>query len=151
MYNANVKEDTAPSRILAVDWGRKRLGIAISDHTCRFARPLTIIKHISRLKDVERILVIAKENNVKEIVVGITYDDENNPTPSGRSILRLVKVIKENGLFPVRVWNEEGSTKKAVKSQVTLDVPRKKRKGHHDAIAAAIILQDFLDSDANKK
>jgi len=147
MYNAVVKEDTALSRILAVDWGRKRIGIAISDPTHRFARPLTVIEHVSRKKDAERILALADENGADEIVVGITYDDENNPTPSGRSVLRLVGVLMENGSLPVRVWNEAGSTKKAVRLQVALNVPRKKRKGHHDAVAAAIILQDILDSD----
>ena len=132
--------------ILAVDWGRKRLGLAVSDLTRTLARPLNVIKHISRREDAEKILEIAQENNVGLIIIGMTYDDTHAPTHNGRSAMRLIEEIKYLGAIPVTAGDEEGSTRAAISSRVEMGSSRRKRKGHLDSIAAAIFLQNFLDS-----
>jgi putative Holliday junction resolvase len=136
--------------ILAVDWGRKRLGLAVSDSTWTLARPLDVIEHISRIEDAEKILEIAQENNVDLIIIGVTYDDNHMPTHNGRSAMRLLEEIKSLGSIPVAAWDEEGSTRAAISSRVEMGSSRKKRKEHLDSIAAAIFLQNFLDSESEK-
>ena len=151
MYNADgMKMNDSGKPVLAVDWGRKRLGLAVSDPTLTLTRPLEVIAHISRGKDAERILKIAQDNNVGMIIVGVSYDDNHMPTYSGRSAMRLLEEIRNSGSIPVVAWNEEGSTRAAISSRVKIGSSRKKRKGHLDSIAAAIFLQNFLDSESEK-
>ena len=151
MYNAcGMKRNDSVRPILAVDWGRKRLGLAVSDSIWTLARPLDVIKHISRREDAEKILEIAQENNVGLIIIGVTYDDNHMPTHNGRSAMRLLEEIRNLGAIPVTTWDEEGSTRAAISSRVEIGSSRKKRKGHLDSIAAAIFLQNFLDSESEK-
>ena len=151
MYNAGwMKIKNSGMLVLAVDWGRKRLGLAISDPTSTLARPLEVIEHISRRKDAEKILKIARENNVDMIIIGVTYNDYHVPTHNGRSALRLLEEIKNLGSIPVIAWDEEGSTRAAISSHIEMGSSRKNRKGHLDSIAAANILQNFLDLELEK-
>ena len=151
MYNADgMKMKDSGKSVLAVDWGRKRLGLAVSDPTWTLARPLEVVTHISRGKDAERILKIAQDNDVSLIIVGVTYGDDRIPTYNGRSAMRLLEEIKDLGSIPVTAWNEEGSTRAAISTRVEIGSSRKKRKGHLDSIAAAIFLQNFLDQEAEK-
>jgi len=151
MYNAGgMKINDSDKTVLAVDWGRKRLGLAVSDPTWMLARPLDVIKHISRREDAEKILEIAQKNNVGLIIIGMTYDDNFTPTHNGRSAMRLLEEIKNLGAIPVATWVEEGSTRAAISSRVKMGSSRKKRKGHLDSIAAAIFLQNYLDSESEK-
>jgi len=151
MYNAGgMKKYDSGKLVLAVDWGRKRLGLAVSDTTWTLARPLDVIEHISRRKDAEKILEIAQGNNVSMIIIGVTYDDYRVPTHNGRSAMRLLEKIKDLGSIPVAAWDEEGSTRAAISSRVDMGNSRKKRKGHLDSMAAAIFLQNFLDSESEK-
>ena len=151
MYNANeMKMNVSGKLVLAVDWGRKRLGLAVSDPTWTLARPLEVMTHISRRENAERILKIAQDNNVSMIIIGVTYNDNHMPTFNGRSAMRLLEEIKNSGSIPVAAWNEEGSTRAAISSRVEIGSSRKKRKGHLDSIAAAIFLQNFLDSESEK-
>ena len=72
-------------RILAVDHGEKRIGLALSDPTATIASPLKVIQHVSRLIDAAQVAEIAMQNEVGLIVVGQSYDEEGNPNPAGRS------------------------------------------------------------------
>ena len=95
MYNAcGMKMSDSDKLVLAVDWGRKRLGLAVSDSTWTLARPLAMINHISRREDAEKILEIAQENNVGLIIIGMTYDDDHAPTHNGRSAMRLIEEVR---------------------------------------------------------
>jgi putative holliday junction resolvase len=150
MYNAiDMEKISSNTPILAIDWGRKRLGLAVSDPTRTLARPLCVFEHISRQKNARNILLKAEENNVGLIIIGINYDEFNVPSFSGRSAMRLLNEIKLHASIPVIPWDETGSTKSAISSRTEVGIKMKKRKGHHDSIAAAFILQSFLDSDEN--
>jgi putative Holliday junction resolvase len=74
-------------RILAVDHGEKRLGIAISDEQGKLARPLTVLRHISRAADVAQVLSLAHAHQVGLIVVGVSLDEAGKPK-CGRSARR---------------------------------------------------------------
>ena len=131
-------------KVLAVDPGEKRIGLAISDPTGTLARPLTVIPHQARAKDVEKISQIAQEEAVGLIVVGWALDSEGEVGYRARKAQRLADVIREKTDIPVRMWDESGTTQAAIQSRIDQGLSRKKRTGHFDDLAASILLQDFL-------
>jgi putative Holliday junction resolvase len=133
-------------RILAVDPGEKRLGIALSDPTGTIANPLTVIKHISRPIDAAAIAQLAQENQAGLIVVGQALDAEGRPNVSGRRAKRLAKAIQTQTDLPVELWDESGSTQAARAARIAIGAPRRKQRGHMDDLAATYILQTYLDA-----
>ena len=132
------------NRILAIDPGEKRIGIAISDLSGTIANPLIVIKHVSRKLDAKKIVGLIEKYDVKNVVMGISLDEQGRATFSGRRALRLGKLIMEKSNIPLEFWDEEGTTRKAVAARISMGVSRKKRQGHLDEVAAAIILQGAL-------
>jgi len=138
-------------RMIGIDPGEKNIGIAISDPTGTLARPLEVLAHTNRQQDAAEIAEIARREQAVRIVVGQATDSEGRPNFSGRKAARLAAAIRDHTDLPVELWDESFSTQKARQSLIDLGVPRKERQGHHDASAAAIILQSYLDNkhDAN--
>lgn len=133
-------------RILAVDPGSKRIGVALSDPTGTIASPLKVVNHISRPIDAATIAALAQEYEAEKIIVGQSLDEEGKPTVQGRSAARLSAAIRSQTDLPVLLWDESHSTQQARQSQLTLGTPKRKRQGHVDDLAAAAILQSFLDT-----
>jgi putative Holliday junction resolvase len=121
-------------RVMAVDPGEARIGLAVSDPLRVIARPLKVIDHTSRQKDAEAILSEAVAHEVGTIVVGLALDMNGEVGPQARRALRLVEILRSLADIPVITWDESGSTQAA---------------GRHDALidarAAAVILQEYLD------
>lgn len=128
------------NRILAVDTGDMRLGIAISDPTGTIARPLEILLHSSRQRDAEKIVELAQQHDVSNIVIGIPYDDDGEIGPQARKALRMVDMLRKICTIPIQTWDESGSTQAARRGR--LDDP------DLDARAAAVILQDYLNAQS---
>jgi len=145
MYNAEIMSVQKPMRVLAVDWGSRRIGVAISDPTGKIARPLGIIDHISRSEDAERIVKISHENTVDSIILGVTYDENNCLTPSGRSANRLADEISKLFGKQVILWDETFTTLDAKRILIEKGASRSTRKGHQDDIAAEMLLQNYLE------
>ena len=135
-------------RILAVDPGEKRLGIAISDPTGTIANPLSVLKHLSRPLDAAAIAQIAVENQAGKIVVGQALDSDNQPTLQSRRAAHLAEAIRQQTNLPVELWDETGSTQAAQAACIAMGVPRRKRRGHLDDLAATYILQTYLDAQS---
>ncbi|HUV15009.1 MAG TPA: Holliday junction resolvase RuvX [Pelolinea sp.] len=137
-----------PSRrkVLAVDWGSKRIGLAVSDSSATIAKPLCVIEHTSRKTDALSIIKKSLEVTAEIILVGVTYNDENLLTPSGRSAKRLAEEISKNSPKEIILWDEGFTTNDAKDLMFRAGKSRKKRQGHVDDIAAAVFLQKFLDS-----
>jgi putative Holliday junction resolvase len=133
-------------RILAVDPGSKRIGVALSDPSGTIASPLKVVNHISRPIDAATIASLAQEYDAEKIIVGQSLDEEGKPTVQGRSAARLSAAIRSQTDLPVLLWDESHSTQQARQSQLTLGTPKRKRQGHVDDLAAAAILQSFLDT-----
>ncbi len=136
-------------RILAVDPGEKRLGLALSDPTGTIASPLTTLKHITRAVDAAAIAQVAAENEAGLILVGQALDDEGRPTPQSRLAERLARAIRGQTSIAVQMWDESGSTQAARAASIAMGVSARKRRrqghGHLDELAAVVILQDYLD------
>ncbi|MBL8063418.1 MAG: Holliday junction resolvase RuvX [Anaerolineales bacterium] len=136
-------------RILAVDHGEKRIGLALSDPTATIASPLKVITHVSRLVDAAQVADLAAQNDVSRIVVGQSYDEDGQPNPAGRRAGRFAEALQGQTDIPVELWDESHSTQIARAARIELGVSRKKRAGHQDEFAAVVILQSYLE--ANRK
>ncbi len=133
-------------RILAVDHGEKRIGLALSDPTATFASPLQVIKHVSRLLDAAQVANLASENEVGLIVVGQSFDEEGNPNLAGRRAVKFAEALKEQTKIPIELFDESFSTQDARATRIEMGVSRKKRSGHMDELAAVMILRSYLES-----
>ena len=131
-------------KILAVDPGEKRIGVAISDPTGTIARPLCVIKHQAREMDAEKIAEIAHAEGVALIIVGQPLDSEGEVGHQARKSQRLAYMLRTKSECTIELWDESGTTQAARQSRIALGVARKKRKGHLDDLAASILLQDYL-------
>ncbi|MEW6287131.1 MAG: Holliday junction resolvase RuvX [Chloroflexota bacterium] len=134
-------------RILAVDHGEKRIGLALSDPSGTLAAPLTVFKHVSRLLDAARVADIAAENEVGLIVVGQSFDEDGNPNLAGRRAAKFAEALREQTSIPVELFDESFSTQEARQTVIEMGVSRKKRGGHHDALAAVMILRSYLEAN----
>ncbi|MFZ2097814.1 MAG: Holliday junction resolvase RuvX [Anaerolineales bacterium] len=133
-------------RILAVDPGEKRIGIAISDPTGTIASPLTVIKHASRTVDAATIADLANQHQAGLIVIGKSLDEDGLPTPQSRRSDRLAEAIHQQCEIQTVTWDESFSTRTARQARLDMGVRRNKRSGHLDELAATVILQSYLDS-----
>ena len=137
-------------RVMAVDPGEKRIGLAISDPTGTIANPLSIIKHVSRAVDAAIIAGLAQENGIDLIVVGQALDVEGAGLRA-RQAQRLAEAIHLQSPLPVNLWDESSSTQTARQVRLEMGVKRRKRNGHLDDLAAVVILQDYLDAHEDKE
>jgi len=132
-------------RILSIDHGEKRIGVALSDPTATIASPLKVIEHISRAIDAAQVADLATQNDVGLIIVGQSFDEDGNPNPAGRRAARFADELKNQTNIPVELWDESFSTQDARAARIQIGGSRKKRAGHHDAFAAVVILQSYLE------
>jgi len=133
-------------RILAVDHGEKRIGLALSDPTATIANPLTVIRHVSRAIDAGQVAALAAEHEAGLIVVGQSFDEDGRPNLAGRRAARFAEALRQQTSLPVELWDESFSTQQARAARLQMGVSRKKRAGHLDEMAAAVILQSYLDA-----
>jgi len=133
-------------RILAVDHGEKRIGLALSDPTATIASPLRVIKHVSRLLDAAQVANLANENDAVLIVIGQSFDEEGNPNLAGRRAAKFAEALKEQTNIPVELFDESFSTQDARATRIEMGVSRKQRSGHMDELAAVMILRSYIES-----
>ena len=135
---------------MGIDPGARRIGIALTDPSGRFPKPFGILTHVSRQEDARRIAELAKEKEVGEIIIGLSTDEDGQPSPSGRRAERLVQEVNKYIDLPILFWNEEHTTNLAQELIMELGVPKKKRQGHQDDMVAALLLQSYLERHGNK-
>ena len=133
-------------RIMAVDHGEKRIGLALSDPSGTIASPFKIIEHVSRLVDSAQVATLAQENDVKRIVIGQSFDEEGRPNLAGRRAAKFAQALQQQTSIPIELWDESFSTQDARAARIELGVPRKRRAGHQDKLAAVVILQSYLEA-----
>ena len=133
-------------RILAIDHGTKRMGIALSDEWGTVATPLEFIpaepfgEFLARLKD------LLKEKQVEQILVGMPRNMDGSYGPAALKVQEFVAVLKETIVIPIRTWDERLTSAQANRFLIEANMRRDKRKQRVDGAAAAILLQSYLDS-----
>jgi len=137
-------------RILAVDPGSRRIGLAISDLTGSIANPLMVLNHVARLLDAAAVADLAKRNEAGLIVVGQSLDADGRPSFEGRRAGRFAEALKTQTDLKVVFWDESFTTQDARAARISMGVSRKHRQGHLDSIAATLLLQSYLDANPQK-
>ena len=130
------------SRILGLDVGEKRIGIAISDPTNTIAQPLTVVERDGG--EIDRISDIVVENDVGEIVIGYPRNMDGSAGAMAEKIDRFAELVSKRIGVPVTFIDERLSTAEAERMMISADLSRKKRKKSIDKVAAAIILEGRL-------
>ena len=135
--------DSRRGRILAIDYGQKRIGLAISDEVGLTATPLHTLERTNRRNDIRRLREIARKHGVRRIVVGHPVHLDGTESEMAAEAARFAgRIEKELGL-PVELADERLSSWEA--GQVLAEAGKKKRVGNAvDHVAAAVILRDYL-------
>ncbi len=140
------------TRLLALDVGERRIGVAMADAAARIAAPLTTIRRSSKAEDFNRIVALARELGAANVIVGHPLNDDDSAGPQARRIERyaggLAEALRAQGMtMPVVLWDEHGSTQRAHEAMIAAGRKAKDRRARIDAAAAAVILQDYLDAE----
>lgn len=131
-------------KILCVDYGTKRIGIAITDETNTFARALTVLKNIDFESTVSKIFNLVVENKVKSIVFGMTKNKDGELTLVSEEAKSVGEKIRALSEIYVIFYEEAMSTREAEDILRSMGKTRKKYKDKIDMFAAEIILQSYL-------
>lgn len=133
-------------RILALDPGEKKIGVALSDPTGLVARPLTTLSHSSREADAARLAALAVEHQAEMILIGLALDASDMRGPPARRAERLADAIRQHTALPVQLYDESYSTHTAQAALLATGKKRRARREQVHAVAAAAILQSYLDA-----
>lgn len=137
-------------KVLGLDYGEKRIGVAICDDLGMTARGIATIARKYWKRDIEQIAGLVSEYDVEKIVVGYPVRLDGTEGIQCEKVNRFIDVLERGVSVPVVKWNEALSTKEAESLLIEADMNRRKRRGVVDKLAAAIILQDYLDHMRNK-
>ncbi|WP_442604394.1 Holliday junction resolvase RuvX [Paenibacillus sp. KN14-4R] len=133
-------------RLMGLDYGDRTIGVALSDLLGFTAQGLEVIRRKSVESDWERLSQIIREYEVQEIVVGLPKNMNATIGPRGELCMAFAKELQEKFQLPVHLWDERLTTVSATRTLLEADVSRKKRKAVVDKMAAALILQGYMDS-----
>jgi putative Holliday junction resolvase len=137
-------------RRLGLDYGDRRIGVAVSDEFGWTAQALEVIGRTNPEADLARIAELVRELGVKEVVVGLPKNMDGTIGRRGEICMAFADRLRERLDVPVVLWDERLSTVSAERTLLEADVSRKKRKQVVDKMAAAIILQHYLESKIGK-
>lgn len=133
-------------RLLGLDVGDRRIGMALSDPLGITAQPFGFLERTSLAHDLDELARICMENEVVEIVAGLPTDQNGNVGPQAEKVLEFTKTLREVANVPVAVWDERFTTIAADRVLREGGVHGRKRKGLRDQVAAQMILQGYMDA-----
>lgn len=139
------------SRILALDIGDQRIGVAVSDALGWTAQPVKTIQRIGKKKDAEAIEQLIRELGVSDLVVGLPKNMNGTVGPQGEKTMEFAEYLHRRTKLPLHYQDERLTTVSAEAILIEGNVRREDRKKYVDTVAATFILQTFLDSGRNKK
>lgn len=137
-------------RILGLDIGSKRIGVALSDELGYTAQGVETVTYSDPESAADRIQEIVESRNVTEIVIGIPYNMNGTEGPQVRNVRDFIERLRKRIHVPIHEWDERLTTFAAERVLLEADVSRAKRKKVVDKLAAVLILQGFLDSQTFK-
>jgi putative Holliday junction resolvase len=135
-------------RILALDHGTKRVGVAVSDEMYIIAQPLEYIAPEPFAAFLSRLKEIISEKEVGQILVGMPRNMDGSYGPAALKVQAFVAVLKNAVTIPIKLWDERLTSTQAQRFLIQGGVRRDQRKEKVDKTAAAILLQSYLDSGA---
>ncbi len=133
-------------RILSLDHGTKRIGVAISDELKMIAQPLEYIPAEPFAAFLERLKQLLQEKEVELVLVGMPRNMDGTYGPAALKVEEFVAVLRTSIAVPLKTWDERLTSAQANRFLIEGKVRREKRKEKVDKTAAAILLQSYLDS-----
>lgn len=137
------------SRILGIDYGTKRVGIAISDAMAMIATPVSVESVSSMDEAIAVVMRIARERGVVKVVVGLPINMDGTLGPMALEAREFSDRLRARCGLPVESTDERLSTSLVERMLVSADVSRGRRKEVRDKLAAQVILQGYLDSHSS--
>ena len=144
------KIDSKHARVIGLDIGEKRIGVALSDPLWIMASALTVIERKTDDAAIKQIIDLACENEVERIVVGLPRSLDGSLGTQAQRVQSFVESLKRQTQLPIDTWDERLSTVAAERMMIEAGTKRDKRKKHRDSLAAAFILQGYLDREGNR-
>jgi putative Holliday junction resolvase len=133
-------------RILALDHGSKRIGVAASDEMKVIATPLEFIPAHPFAAFLVRLKELIQDKEVELVLIGLPRNMDGSYGPAAMKVQEFVAVLKEAIAVPIKTWDERLTSAQANRLLIAADMRRSKRKEKVDQTAAAILLQSYLDS-----
>jgi putative holliday junction resolvase len=133
-------------RLLGLDFGKKRIGVAICDELGMTAQALAVIERKNKKRDLEAIAHYIRSYSVEKIVVGYPLRLDGTPGLQCEEVDRFIRSLESLISTPIVRWDETLTTKDAEEILKTANVRAKKRKAVVDKIAAGMILRRYMDS-----
>jgi len=133
-------------RILGLDFGTKRIGVALSDELMITAQGRETIERRDPKSDLEAIKKFIADNGVTEVVVGLPLNMNGTHSEKTREVIAFVEGLTKSIQVPVKTQDERLTTVQAERALLEGDMSRAKRKGLRDMLAAQFILQAYMDS-----
>ena len=133
-------------RILALDIGDKRIGVAVSDELGLLARPLLTITRASKREDLERVTRLVTGHQAEHVVAGYPRSLSGDEGPQAQRVRRYVEALAAVLPVPIELWDERLTTVEAQRRLLDAGRRKPRDRGQLDAAAAAVILQDYLDA-----
>ncbi len=141
------------SRALGIDYGERRIGVAVSDPTGTIAQPLpTIQRRRGKRPPYAQIVSVADQYEVGIIVIGLPLDAEGDEGSAAAQVRGFGEALERRAGIPVTFWDERLTSVRARRELSRLDLPASARreKARVDAVAAALILQAYLDAQRDR-
>ena len=132
-------------RIMAIDYGDARTGIAVSDLLCSLVGTTTVIHSRNPEKTVEEICRLAREHDAGELVMGFPRNMDGTEGPRAELYREFARRVEEVTGLPVKLWDERRTTIEAHQILSNHNYHGKKRKNTVDAVAASLILEGYLN------
>ncbi|MEI6845940.1 MAG: Holliday junction resolvase RuvX [Candidatus Firestonebacteria bacterium] len=133
--------------LMGIDYGDKRIGVAITDELTGSAHPLKVVPNAIGISEIKKL--ISDYGNVEKLIVGMPYNLKSEVAFKAKQVLVWIEKLKKEVDIPVETWDERFSTSEAKEILLGADVSRKKRKEVIDKMAACIILQSYVDAGKN--
>lgn len=138
-------------RILSVDLGTVRIGLALSDPLGMTAQGLPTIIVQSKEKTLRAIQELCREREVTEIVLGLPVNMNGTHGPKAQEVLKWVEPLKTATGLPVSTWDERLTSREADRLMVEEGLSRKRQKMESDRLAATLILQNYLEFKRSRR
>jgi putative Holliday junction resolvase len=136
-----------PTRILALDHGTRRIGVAVSDELRIIAQPLEYIPAEPFADFVQRLKEILRDKDVELILIGMPRNMDGSYGPAAQKVQEFIAALKHEISVPLKTLDERLTTVQAQRSLIQANVRRNQRKEKVDMTAAAILLQSYLDAN----
>ena len=132
-------------RVLAIDFGEKRIGLALSDPLGFTAQGLETLQRQNIKQVLSAIADLVKKNAVGEIVVGLPVNMDGSRGFKAEEVMKFVSQLESVAGAPVKTWDERLTSREANRLMVEEGLSRKKQKENSDRLAATLILQNYLE------